>query len=474
MKRFLIDDDGCNLLGNLGPDVEGQIAEVVQECPANVTTYLVCVNGGTCFWNSKVGTMRPFPGLIEAHRRGVDPMRLWLQQLKAAGKETFLTVRMNDVHNPTEDWNIPEFRRRNPDSIVGLDEVRAGKASWMSYCMDYKLPEVRQHMLDLLRELVGLYGDVIDGIQLDWMRFPRHLSGTPEQVWDQREVLTQFMVEARRVISGGQRPILLGARVPTHPDGCRALGVDLQAWGERRLVDLLVICPFLTTDWQLPVADIRALLNNRDIPVYSGFDLAYGPQVHYPESLRGICTSLYDDQPDGLYLFNFPCWIERLAARPYHWLAGLHDPVSAAAKPMVLSVNHQRSRVARIDQSAQIPVTVAPGGQVTLKLHVPRAALPAWRAMAHIDTGGFDLQLQVNGTPAPLRLARDYGGGAHRSEIFVEFVNHYRPKTLRSGPADCRQFRVDVKSLRSGDNDLTFTNPDREERRLERLSFALW
>src|SRR5690606_37343658 len=105
--------------------------------------------------------------------------------------------------------------------------------------------------------------------------------------------------------------------------------------------------------------EFRDHFRDARLPVYAGFDLGFGPQVHFPESLRGICSSLYDDQPDGLYLFNFPCWIERLAARPYHWLAGLDDPASAAAKPMVLSINHQRSRLG-VDQPAQIPLTIEP------------------------------------------------------------------------------------------------------------------
>jgi hypothetical protein len=477
MKRFLLDDDGCNFLGNLSAGVEADVEEVVRECPPQVTTYLVCCGAATTFWPTRVGCVNTrYPELVAAHARGLDPLGMWLRRLKAAGKETFLTLRMNDVHHPTAEdgWNVPRPRRENPDCIVGLEEVRSGKPKgWMSWCMDYTRPEVRGHQLALIRELVELYGATIDGLQLDWMRFPRHLSGSPERVWKKRQVLTDFTAEVRKVLDSSGKRLLLGARVPTTPAGCRHAGMDVGEWARRKLVDLLVVCPFLTTDWTVPVGEFRKLLGGSKVSVYAGFDLGFGPQVHFPESLRGICTSLYEAQPDGLYLFNIPCWIERLAARPYHWLAGLDDPKSAAAKPLLFSVNHQRSRVEGVDQPAVIPLAIAPGATAEVALHLPAAALPAWRAMVHVECGA-DLALAVNGRAAPQRLARDYGGGPHRSEVFVEFVNHYRPKTLRAVPADCRQFRVDPASLRAGENRLLFTNTTASPARLERLNLALW
>jgi hypothetical protein len=477
MKRFLLDDDGWNFFGNLGEDVAADVAEVVRECPPQVTTYLVCCNAGTSFWPTRVGCVTSrFSGLGTAHQRGMDPLGMWLQRLKAAGKETFLSFRMNDVHHPTDAdaWNTPRLRRENPDCIVGLEEVRSGKPKgWMSWCMDYTRQDVRDYQLSLIRELVELYGGTIDGLQLDWMRFPRHLSGTPEQVWEKRQVLTEFTAEVRKILDASGRRILLGARVPTSPAGCHYAGMDLAEWTRRGLVDLLVVCPFLTTDWQIPVREFRGLLGGAAIPIYAGFDLGFGPQVHFPESLRGICTSLYDGRPDGLYLFNVACWIERLAARPYHWLTGLQDPKTAAAKPLLLSVNHQRSRVEGVDQPPVIPVVLAPGASATVPLHVPAGALPSWRAMGHVECGA-DLTLEVNGLAAPRKLAHDYGAGPYRSEVFVEFVNHYRPKTLRAVPADCRQFRVDPASLRPGENLFVFRNPTSTEARIERLNLALW
>lgn len=476
IKRFLLDNDGSNITYNLGEDVSGAVAEVIRECPANVTTYLLCSGAGSCYWPTKIGHVDPrTKGLIAAQARGLDPLGLLLQGLKAAGKETFITYRMNDVHYPTDadQWNTPQIRREHPDCIVGLKEVQEGRAEWMSYCLDYTRADVRQYVLSLIQEQIALYGNIIDGFQLDWMRFPRHLSGTPAEVWEKRDIITEFTAQVRAILRANGRKILLGARVPTTPAGCRNLGFDLAGWAGRELVDLLVVCPFLTTDWHIPIADFRELLGNKQIPVYAGFDFGFGRQGHYPESLRGICASLYDCGADGVYLFNFPCWNEYLAARPYHWLAGLENPETAAAKPLLLAVDHERNRIAGIDQTYQLPAKIPAKGRLTLVLRVPAAALPAWRGICLAHSHG-DVELEINGQPASeIRWGHD-AAGAFRSEIFMEFTDQYWDKEARPKPENCRTFRFDPACLQPGANQLILLNRTAGELEIERLNLALW
>ncbi len=475
-RRFILDSDGENFFGGMGPDIAAAVRDAVREVGREVTTIVISANAGKCFWPSNIGARSvSHQELAAAHDRGEDPLRLWLQEIRASGREAFLSLRMNDVHDPTSDWNVPRIRKEHPDFIVGLSEVQAGRSRPMSYCLDYARAAVARHMVELLAELLSFYGDLIDGIILDWMRFPRHLSGDEEQVWSQRGVLTAFTAEVRTLVRKARplRPILLGARTPSSVDGCRYVGMDLAEWGRKELVDFVVPSPFLTTDWRIQVQEFRGLLGASRIFVYSCFDLGFGTQIHHQESLRGICTALYEDAPDGLYLFNFPCWIERLAVRPYHWLAGLQDPGTAAAKPLLLSVNQARSRKKGVDQPPLIPQTVAPGVPFDLPVRVPAGALPVWRAMVHVNCGG-DLQLQVNGHDARICTAIDYGAGARRSEVFAEFVNHYREDSLRSKPADCRQFLVDPGCLFAGVNRFVFSNPGTSECRIELFNLVLW
>ena len=198
-------------------------------------------------------------------------------------------------------------------------------------------------------------------------------------------------------------------------------------------------------------------------------DLGFGWQTHIPESLRGVCANLYDCGADGVYLFNFPCWIERLPARPYHWLDGLDTP----SKPMLIAADHGRSRVAGVDRAAAIPAVLAPGESLTVPLYVAGSALPPWRALCLVHSGG-DVTLAVNGVPADDERRPATPAGPYRSELFVEFINHYRRHVGRAKPEDCRVFRVDPSALRRGGNEFVFTNPTGEERQIERVNLGLW
>jgi len=470
-NRLMLDDDLGNFLGNLGDDIPRTVADAVRDCSPDVTTYLLCSGSGACGYPSKVGFVSPDAAAF--HERGLDPFGLLLRGLKAAGKETFITFRMNDVHNPTEDWNMPRIRREHPEYVVGLDEIEAGKPDWMSYCLDYGRAEVRRHILDIIAEQVEMYGDAIDGFQLDWMRFPRHLSGTPEEVWEKREIITEFTREVRAILSGGERKILLGVRVPTTPAACRRLGFDLAAWGREGLVDIMVTCPFLTSEWLLPLGETRALLDNPSIAVVGGFDLGFGRQPHFPESLRGIATSIYDRGSDGIYMFNFPCWSEYLAARPYHWLAGLGDPRTAAAKPLLLAVEHSRHKIAHIDQPGQLPAQLPANGTLDLTIYVPAAALPAWRALLLVRSYG-DVALSLNGRAHESLRYANSDLGVCRCNLFPEIGLPHWKEDERIQPDQCRIFRLADESLLPGVNRLRLTNLTDRELEVERINLGLW
>lgn len=479
MRRFILDNDGSNLYANLAGDLDEGIAETIADCPGEVTTVMMCSAAGTCYYPTKVGNLVPnIPTLTKAVASGRDPLGEVMRGLRGAGKEVFITLRMNDVHNPTEEWNLPPVRRRHPDAIVGADEVKAGRAEWMSYCMDYERPEVRAYMLALIEEQVARYADVLHGFQLDWMRFPRHLCGKGEEVWARRGALTDFVREVRHILDRRGKRMLLSVRTPVTPEHCRNMGLDVQAWAREKLIDLLVVCPFLTTHWDIPIGAFREWMGAGDgrigsgPPIYAGLDFHFGRQSHHIESLRGVAASFYNNDADGVYLFNFPCWIEYLAARPYHWLEGLGRP-ETVRRPMLVAVNHARHRIGGVDPAAPIPCKLAPGASVTLPLLVPALGLPARRAVALVVSRG-DVALRINDTPARAVLSEQDTTSPHRPEIFLEFVDQTWDKNGRPGQQDGRVFRVDPGTLRPGNNTLAITNTADRELEIDRVNLGLW
>ncbi len=223
-KRLLLDHDGHSTFSTLSPDFRRDIDEVVAACPPNVTTYLLCPGAGRYYYPTKVGETDPrCTQLASEQAAGRDPFGYFLGRLKAAGKETFVTVRMNDVHEPTaaDEWNLPRVRRAHPDAIVDAAAVARGDTDWRNWALDYSRPEVRAFMLAIIGELLERYE--FDGVQLDWMRFPRHLSGNREEVWAKRLLITDFVAEVRKLCRAKGRQLIV--RVPTSVAGCGILGL---------------------------------------------------------------------------------------------------------------------------------------------------------------------------------------------------------------------------------------------------------
>jgi len=469
--RFLLDNDGSNFFAHTMTDnVEGSIAEAVDTCPAEVTTYLLCPNGcGKFYYPTEVGEVYP-PArkLPDLHARGIDPFGLFLRALRRAGKETFITYRMNDVHG-ADDPDHPgtaDFKKQHPDYVVDPEAAARGEATWMSYCLDYARPEVQDYVLATLRELAALYE--IDGFQLDWMRFPRHLSGSPEEVWEKRDALTTFTRQVREVLRAKDPDILLSTRVPTNPAGWRFLGMDVAAWTRQGLVDFIVATPFLTTDFHMPIQELRDLLGDHPVPVYADVEFGHGPQIHCLESLRAAAAGLFDAGADGIYVFNFPCWTEYIGARPYDWLSALSTPETAARKPLLFSVSHTRHRVAGVDLPGQLPASLHIGSSLEVHLHLPQPGLPARRALVLVHSGG-DLALKVNGQDAQehhlLRCA----------ELFVEYIPQEDQSPLqRPRSQDCRFFQVAPAALQVGANTLKLFNTSNRDLEIERINLGIW
>jgi len=466
MKRLLIDHDGNLLFQFPSNNIELDIKESVGEIPSNVSTYLLCCGAGTMYFPTHVGVVDPRSTVLaEAHAQGKDPFGMFLQALRQTGIETYITMRMNDVHNPTDAdcWNTPPIRIKHPDYIVDIEAAKRNDPEWMNYCLDYSRPEVRAYFLDLIRELVDLYD--VDGLQLDWMRFPRHLSGAPDEVWTKREALTAFIAEAKKIAD--RKNIRLAARVPTSLSGCRLLGADITEWAKQCLVKFIVASPFLTTDFSMPIPEMRAAMGGHAVPIYAALDVGHIPQIHSPESLRATATGLYDSGADGIYLFNFVGWNGRLAMTPYHWYATLHDPVRVAEKPLLFSVPHLRFRK-NVDLPWQLPVTLSPGQQQVFTLRLPAAALPTKQSRLMIHSCG-DVSLALNDTPVEFLPRRTC------TEMFVEYVD---PKGLlseyRPAAAEIRLFRFDPQLLQPGENRLHVGNLDDKDLEIRRINLGLW
>ncbi len=245
------------------------------------------------------------------YERGLDPYAVWIARSREKGIVPWLTMRMNDVHCVDEPKNFmhssfwvqhPEFRRV------------PGGGSWVDRALDYGRPEVREHAMALVRELLDRYDP--DGLELDWMRFGWHFA--PGKEAEGVELLCAFMHEVRGLTKEASakrgHAIRLGARVPADPDAARGLGMDGVRWVKEGLVDMLVPCPFWTTsDFDIPLEKWREQTGDAAKGIVLAPGLEFNIRAHPGggalandlESVRGFAAASYYRGADQIYLFNF-------------------------------------------------------------------------------------------------------------------------------------------------------------------------
>lgn len=330
-SMLILNEDDSHFFGSRSAEqmnLEGLHAFVDQYANTAVTHLFLCPNAmksshrsqaRDAIWEFKDGQKLPDNEFAKKwcenarllDERGLDPYKVWIARCREKKISPWLSMRMNDVHNADDVDNYihSSFWRKHPEYW----RVPGGKG-WTDRALDFGLPEVREHAMAYVRELLERYDP--DGIELDWMRFGYHFR--PGKEAEGAVLLTQFMREVRALTREWSKKrghvIKLGARVPTLPEAARCLGMDGVTWVREGLVDMLVPTPFwATTDFDIPIELWRKEIGRAAKRVV----LAPGAEIlvrAYPAakpieqditSIRGFAACAWQRGADAIYLFNF-------------------------------------------------------------------------------------------------------------------------------------------------------------------------
>jgi hypothetical protein len=252
-------------------------------------------------------------GLVD---QGHDPLGLILDRAKEKGLETFLSFRLNEIHNVeqpdslilTDFWREhPEWRVAEEGHSIGslYQEVLGPRvhpivASWFWGALDFAVPEVRSRRLAQLRECCERYPQ-LDGLEIDFQRFPIYFKEGEEG--RHIETMTRWMREVREmtheVSKGRQKPLLLSARILATPEQNLGIGLDPAAWAQSKLLDFVVVSHYLRNDYTLPIPAFRKIFPE-GFPVYASIEVE-----PTREKYLDLAKELWAQKPDGIYLFNF-------------------------------------------------------------------------------------------------------------------------------------------------------------------------
>jgi len=480
---LVINEDNSHFFGSRKPGdmtLAGLYAFVDQYAGSAVTHLFLCPNAMRASFRSRSrdAIWDPVRGAEPTgawpqnakrlHASGLDPYAVWIARCREKGISPWLSMRMNDVHGVDDPDNFmhSSFWRDHPQYW----RVAHGSASpWVNRAMNYAHEAVRAHQMAFVRELLERYDP--DGLELDWMRFGYHL--TPGREREESAILTGFVREVRALVAewSGKRghPVLLGVRVPAHPDAAAGLGMDGVAWARDGLVDLIVPCPFWTTsDFDVPVELWRERLGAATdrVTVAPGVEHNARPWPGAPAvandlaALRGFAASAYHRGTDSLYLFN--------------WMDSQTRPVTVGEYGLLLRDGLSRSAV--LNAPRRHPVcyrdTVPPGfpngvqlpaggreGR-TFRIHVgpkPESG-KAWAVAGlarHEGLAEAGFEASLNGRPlkAPDNVTdlAAFGGGTTRAvrfpcplDAFNEGENHLAIRQV-DGAVDQRIVWVEIR-----------------------------
>jgi endo-1,4-beta-xylanase len=242
-------------------------------------------------------------------KAGVDSNGCMIERSRKHGISPWISIRMNDVHDAhlgrsplhSRFWMEHHELWRYPDRFN----------AWNDRCFDYGKQEVRDHAMALIREVLTRYD--MDGLELDWNRFPLHFKEGEEV--EQGKVLTGWMAEVRQEIKQAEKrwkhPIQLVVRVPARPEVSLGTGLDAVTWARQGLIDHLIVCPFwATTDFDIPVEEWHSLLKGTGVEITAGLEAlvrshpAARAFTNTDDTLRGAAASMLARGSEGIYLFN--------------------------------------------------------------------------------------------------------------------------------------------------------------------------
>lgn len=227
-------------------------------------------------------------------------------RMRRHGIGAWATIRMNDLHDCTTEDSPLLSAFYKDQRARGLLRVPYRLSGWPEHALDWARPEVRDHYLALVREVLSFRG--LEGLELDWMRFGWHFRIGRER--EGGEILTEWIREVRRLCDA--RGVRLGCRVPSSPDTARMLGLDGVRWAREGLVDLVTPTPFWAScEFNMPMETWKRLLDGTGCELAGGLEVRCqqwpgGPfRMMTPELARGAATAVLDGGADHVYLFNY-------------------------------------------------------------------------------------------------------------------------------------------------------------------------
>ena len=226
------------------------------------------------------GVRNAIPDFLKA---GTDPLKeaiAWARKNKKAFLAA-LPVNMSEHSGKRkgktvywENYFWSPWKDRHPGDLMADPGDLARPPYASPTAVDYGKASVRTAFAAVAKEIAEGYD--VDGLMIDYLTVPTlfrtvawgEKAGTKE--W---QALTDMMARIRASVDAAGakrgRPLLLAVRVPDSLPFCKGVGIDLQAWLDQKLVDLIVSGGPMELN---PYAYMGEIAKKSGVPFYPCFD----------------------------------------------------------------------------------------------------------------------------------------------------------------------------------------------------------
>ena len=311
----------------------------------------------------------------ELIRKGDDPLRIVCDRAHANGILIYPTLLVQQGRGSrNEDVRCSDFRFDNSHLEIGaagdLDPDSPGYDG-----LDFKHDMVRAERFSLIEETLNHYE--IDGFELQ-LNYGIHYFH-PDEVESGRKIMTAWIEQVYKAVkrSGSDRELAI--RIPASIRGCLHMGLDVQEWIRKGIVDVLIGQTFSGTALIDPMADFRPLV---DAAKGSNCRIHASVQSHVDsdrlaeatiEMIRAEACNYWAQGVDGFYLSHwFGNW--PYEASFYEKLRELPHPQVMAPKDKVYMVPTITGRypnpTLEPGLTMQLPATLHLNKPTKIKFHV--------------------------------------------------------------------------------------------------------
>ncbi|MSU47955.1 MAG: hypothetical protein EXS37_02515 [Opitutus sp.] len=395
--RVILTDDGVLSFTDLEPQrSEAALRAMIrslQTSPVKTLVYEVAAGSQVMFYLTKVGSVwgwrkagaeaeaawvKRIPINRAAAASGLDAVRTAGSEAKAMGMYFMPGYRINDAHfahEPMRNVLTGEFWLKHHERLaLGTSPIPGDNR--YQHLFDFSHPEVREHSLAVIYEIIDRYADIMDGLQLDFMRHPVFFSAGTAPARSSLMTDLVFAVRQRLDVSGRRagRFLALSVRVPPTLATCRGAGLEVEQWIARQLVDVVIPAPSITLSHDLPVDEFAALATPRGVKIYPA--LFPRTQFHWPivrspaaknyagttgrdvseAHVRGAVRNYLSMGAAGFELYNFNLPPEAVASAAFNALASPHH----GDRVYAITPAYYAEREGTFEYRKQIPAALSP------------------------------------------------------------------------------------------------------------------